>query len=224
VWPEFTAFDCHGCHRPAAVVSAPIVSVRRGGPPPGGPRLEPMQFAHVDVILPGEAAESVAKARGSVERSWTRPPDSASLEAAVRAIERAAPQMRQRLAAMPAASLAGRIAADTNAANWAEAAAALAALEAVADREIAAGGPAAPGEVRARLATLRTLLEFPIESDGGITVRFESPRGYDATAVAGHLRAVAESLGATRDGGRAHGHRPEVISDGSVLIPPHGQR
>lgn len=220
VWPEFTAFDCHGCHRPAMLVSAPTVAVRRGGSPPGGPRLEPMQFMLIDLILPGSAAESVATARAAVERSWTRPPDPASLLAAVRAIEQAGPQLGPRLAGIPAGELASRIVAGTNAANWAEAAAALAALEAIADREIAAGGSAVPGEVRARLAALRTLLEFPIESDGGITVRFESPRGYDATAVAGHLRAVAESLGAARGGGRAHGHRPGAISDGSVLIPP----
>ena len=193
-WPEFTAFDCHGCHRPAAVVSAPTVAVRRGGPPAGGPRLEPMQFAHIDLILPGEAVESVAKARESVERSWTRPPDPASLEAAVRAIEQAAPQVRRRHAAIPAGNLAGRIVADTNAANWAEAAAALAALEAVADREVAAGRLEAEGTVRSRLATLREMLEFPIETADGRTERFSSPRGYDATAIGELLRGMAEAV------------------------------
>jgi hypothetical protein len=136
----------------------------------------------------------VAKARESVERSWTRPPDPASLEAAVRAIEQAAPQVRRRLAAIPAGNLAGRIVADTNAANWAEAAAALAALEAVADREVAAGRLEAEGTVRSRLATLREMLEFPIETADGRTERFSSPRGYDATAIGELLRGVAEAV------------------------------
>ena len=194
IWPEFTAFDCHGCHRPAELVASPTVPVRRSGPPPGAPRLEPMHFAHLDVILPQAALESIANARAAVERSWIRPPESAPFDAAVRAIEHVAPRLRGELAAMPAGELAGRIVAGTNAANWAEAASALAGLEAVADREAAAGRLAAEGAVRPRLAALRKMLEFPVERVGGRTERFSSPRGYDAVAVAEHLRAIEREV------------------------------
>lgn len=192
-WPELTAFDCHGCHRPAELVSSPTVAVRRGGVPPGAPRLEPMHFAQIDIILPQSTAESVAKARAAVERSWIPPPESKPLDAAVRAIEQAGPQLGPRLAGIPARELASRIVAGTNAANWAEAAAALAALEAVADREIAAGRLDA-ANVRGSLTSLRGLLEFPVEPVDGRTERFSSPRGYDAAAVGEHLSRVAEAV------------------------------
>lgn len=113
---------------------------------------------------------------------------------AARSVEAARPGLRQRLTAIPAGELAGRIVAGTNAANWAEAVSALGALEAIADRETAAGRTAIAGDVRPRLAAVRSLLEFPVESAAGTTVRFSSPRGYDAAAVAEHLAGIADAL------------------------------
>jgi len=197
-WPELTAFDCHGCHRPAAVVSSPAVAVRRGGPPPGAPRLEPMHFMLVDLILPSAALESVATARTSVERSWTRPPDPALLLAAVREIEQARPRVHERLANVSAGDLALQIVRDVDPANWAEAATALGGLEALADREVAAGRLAAEGSVRSRLSSLRRMLEFPIETADGRNERFSSPRGYDPAAVGAGLLGVASALGEVR--------------------------
>ncbi len=195
-WPEFTAFDCHGCHRPAAFAAlAPPPSVRPDAPP-GSPRLEPMYWTHLDVFLPRAEAETMARVRGTIDRAWARVPDAGPLAEALRAVEAARPGLHERLAEAAADDLAGRIIAGTNAADWAEVVSALGGLEAVADREAAAGRLAATGEVRTRLATLRKLLEFPVEAADNETVRFSSPRGYDAAAVAEHLRAIEEALGA----------------------------
>jgi hypothetical protein len=193
-WPEFTAFDCHGCHRPAAFAALAPPSAARPDAPPGSPRLEPMYWTHFDAILPAAEAETLARVRGEIDRSWARVPDASSLAAALRAIEASRPGLHDRLAAVAAGDLAGRIVAGTNAANWAEAVSALGALEAVVDRETSADRLAATDEVRSRLSALRTLLEFPVETSAGTTERFSSPRGYDAAAVAEQLRAIAEAL------------------------------
>jgi hypothetical protein len=193
-WPEFTSFDCHGCHRPAAFAALVPPSAVRLGAPPGSPRLEPMYWTHLDVMLPAAEAEILSGARGAIDRAWARPPDSRSLAAALRAVEAARQGLHDRLSASPAGDLASRIVAGTNAANWAEAVSALGALEAVADREAAAGRLPKAGDVPTRLAALRDLLEFPVESADGETVRFSSPRDYDSAAVSEHLRSIAESL------------------------------
>jgi hypothetical protein len=194
MWPEFTAFDCHGCHRPAELVSSPTVPVRRGGIPPGAPRLEPMYWTHLDVVLPPEAAETLARVRRAIDTAWSRVPDAGPLAEAIRTVESARLDIHDRLAASDAGELADRIVAGTNAENWAEAVSALGGLEAVVDREAAAGRLTAEGALPRRLAALRRLLEFPIERVDSRTERFSSPRGYDAVAVAEHLRAIAKAV------------------------------
>ncbi|MFM9058896.1 MAG: multiheme c-type cytochrome, partial [Planctomycetaceae bacterium] len=193
-WPEFTAFDCHGCHRPAAFAAPAPQSATRPDSPPGSPRLEPMYWTHLDVILPAAEAATLARVRAGIDRAWARVPPTQSLADVLHAVEAARPGLHERLVAAPAGELAGRIVAGTNAANWAEAVSALGALEAVADREAAAGRTAIAGDVRPQFAALRELLEFPVESAAGTTVRFSSPRGYDAAAVSERLRLIAESL------------------------------
>ena len=193
-WPEFTAFDCHGCHRPAAFASAAPPSAVPADAPPGSPRLEPMVWTHLDVLLDPAAVETFARVRRRIEATWARVPEAGPLADATRAVEAARAGVHDRLAASAAGDLADRIVAGTNAANWAEAVSALAGLEAVADREVAAGRLAPDAAVRSRLAALRDLLEFPVEQAEGRTERFSSPRGYDAAAVAEHLRAIAEGV------------------------------
>lgn len=200
VWPEFTAFDCHGCHRPAALVAALRPSGIRPAAPPGSPRLDPLHFSHLDAILPPELLGKVSRARSVVDSRWTAIPAAATLAAAVRAIEEARPGLGPLLAAASAEDLARRITRGTDPANWAEAVAALGGLEAVVDREAAAGRLADEDYVRSHLAALRVLLEFPIQTVDGKTERFSSPRDYDAPAVGEHLRAIASALGPSARG------------------------
>lgn len=190
-WPEFTAFDCHGCHRPAA---AAVSAQARLASPPGGPRLEPMYWTNLDVLLDPTALATLVRVRGGIDRGWAGVPEAAPLAEAIRTVESARQAVHDRLAASTSADLANRIVAGTNAANWAEAVSALAGLEAVADRELAGGRIQADDGPRAKLAELRRLLEFPIERVDGRTERFSSPRGYDAAAIAEHLRAIAEAF------------------------------
>ena len=197
VWPEFTAFDCHGCHRPAALGAAGPARLR--APRPAGfPRLEPMYWTHLDVLAPAGTREPLLQIRDTIGRSWVRVPAAASLAAAIRAVDDARAGLHERLASRTAADLAHSLAEGTDAANWAEAVSALGGLEAIADREAAAGRLVAGGEVPRRLAGLRRLLEFPIESAGGTTERFASPRGYEPAAVADEIRSIAKAFEAGR--------------------------
>lgn len=189
-WPEFTAFDCHGCHRPAAFAPAAVPPDAR----PGSPRLEPMYWTHLDILLPPAEAKTLSLVRGAIDAAWARLPDAGPLDEAIRAVEAARTGLHDRLATATADDLAAGIVAGTNAANWAEAVSALGALEAVADREVAVGRFAVDGDVRPRLALLRELLEFPVEVADGRPVRFSSPRGYDAAAVATLLRVIATAF------------------------------
>jgi hypothetical protein len=195
VWPEFTAFDCHGCHRPAVLNAAsPPVGGRRVAPP-GSPRLEPMLWSHVDLFLPAAASDVLLEARTGVERGWSRPPDRRLLANAIEVAGRTRAGLAAHVATLSAAELAGRIAVETDATNWAEAVSAFGGLEAVAARELAAGRIAADADVFARLATLRRLLEFPIESAAGTFERFSSPRRYAAGEVGTQIAAIAAALG-----------------------------
>lgn len=194
VWPELTAFDCHGCHRPAWLAAAPRPSGLRAPVPPGSPRLEPMYWTHLDAILPPEACGPLSQAAIAIDRQWTAIPDSAVLAAAIHAIEEARPRLHEHLATRSAGDMARQIALGTDATSWAEAVSALGGLQALADSEAAAGRLADEREVRLRLASLHRLLEFPIESVNGNTERFSSPRGYDAEAVAAYLRSIAAAL------------------------------
>ena len=191
VWPEFTAFDCHGCHRPAALVTP---STPRSLAAPGSPRLEPMYWSHLDLVLPAAEVDTLTQLRGGIDRGWARMPDPQPLAAAVRAVEAARTGLHERISTASAGELAARLVAGTNVANWAEVVSALGGLEALADREMLAGRTAVDGDVRLQLAELRTRLEFPIESAAGQTVRFSSPRRYDAAAVSEQLRVIAETL------------------------------
>lgn len=193
VWPELTALDCHGCHRPAALLAAVRPSPRRTGPS-GSPRLEPMYWSHLDAILPEPAFARVSGARLAIDRRWTAIPDAAAIADALRAIDEARTGVSARLAAASAGDLALRIVRETEASNWSEAVSALGALEALADREAAGGRLATEEDVWSHLASLRRLLEFPILTVNGRTERFASPRGYDPTAVGEHLGGIARSF------------------------------
>jgi hypothetical protein len=206
VWPEFTAFDCYGCHRPAVVAADRGPAASPGGL--GVPRLEPLHWALLDTIMPAappadrpaSGAATLAAFRAEVERSWWQVPDAAAVAACRDAIAAARLHGHAALKALPAGPLADRVVQDVNTADWDEAAAALAALRAIADRATARGAsPARTAPARERLERLRGLLEFPAAAaespDPGRTAgRFDSPHGYDAAAVAAALRAVAEAL------------------------------
>jgi hypothetical protein len=212
VWPEFTAFDCYGCHRPALVAADQGPAANPGGL--GVPRLEPLHWALLDTIMPAapqadepaSGAATLAAFRAEVERRWWQVPDAAAVAACRDAIAAARLHGHAALKALPAGPLADRVVKDVNAADWDEAAAALAALRAIADRATARGAaPARTAPARERLDSLRELLEFPVAAarppDFGHTAaghtaagRFDSPRGYDAQAVSAALRAAAAAL------------------------------
>jgi hypothetical protein len=196
VWPEFTAFDCHGCHRPALLDAPAMPAVARRAAPPGSPRLEPMLWSHLDLLLPPSAVAPLAEFRGAVERGWSRVPDRRLLAAAIEGVEAARGALADHVAMIPGGELAARIAAATDATSWAEAVSAYGGLEAIAAREAAAGRIAADAEVFGMLAALRRLLEFPVESRDGGFERFSSPRRYAAGEVGATIRAIAAALAA----------------------------
>jgi hypothetical protein len=193
VWPEFTAFDCYGCHRPAV---APIdrgltVSVPSAGKHLGVPRLDPMTWSLLSVILPDEAAQTLLAFRGDVEANWWLPPSHTSIEDCRQAIEHARPGVADRLAALPAGELARDVVTGIDATSWDEAVSATRALTALVDQLATTRDVSA---ARERLATLRGLLEFQAGDLGGRRVRFDSPQGYDSASVQAELQALAESL------------------------------
>ncbi|MEI6240883.1 MAG: multiheme c-type cytochrome [Planctomycetia bacterium] len=193
VWPEFTAFDCYGCHRPAvAPLDRGLVAfVSPAGKHLGSPRLDPMTWSLLNVILPEDAAQTLLAFRGDTEANWWRPPSQASIEDCRRAIEHARPGIAGSLTALPAAALAREVVAGTDAANWDEAVSALRALTALVDQLATTRDVSA---ARTQLETLRGLLEFEEGELGGRRVRFDSPQGYDAARVQAELQALAESL------------------------------
>lgn len=197
VWPEFTAFDCHGCHRPAVLNAGGAPVGPRRAVPPGSPRLEPMLWSHLDLFLPAAAGGVLRAARDGVERGWSRGPDRLLLTRGIEAAVRTRDELAAHVAGLASGELAGRIAMETDATNWAEAVSAFGGLEAVAARELAAGRIAADADVFERLAALRRLLEFPIESAAGRVERFSSPRRYAAGEVAAEIAAIATALGRT---------------------------
>ena len=201
VWPEFTAFDCYGCHRP------PFAAADKGGdtaaasrqmspdaPRAGSPRLEPLQWALLDLVVPADTAKKLGSFRDDVEHHWWERPDAATLMACLDAIDAARAHVHPSLTDMPAGTIAKRVVTQTDPATWDEAAAALAALEAVAARAAARGvSREALAPALAGLDRLRGLLEFP-GTASGTGVRFDSPHDYDARAVREELMAIAAAL------------------------------
>jgi hypothetical protein len=193
VWPEFTAFDCYGCHRPA------VAPLDRGltaiGPAAGRrlgvPRLEPMTWSLLGVLLPEEAAHALGAFRGEVEASWWQPPSQASIAHCRRALGHARADVAGRLAVLPAATLARALVAGVDAASWDEAVSATRALTALVDQVAPTKDVSA---ARERLAVLRQLLEFQEGEFGGRRVRFDGPRDYDAARVQAELQMLATSL------------------------------
>jgi hypothetical protein len=198
-WPEFTAFDCYGCHRPPVAAGDRGGDARdRSGPPPGTPRLEPLHWALLDLVAPPDAAARLAAFRTGMESRWWERPDAATIEACLAAIDAARAHVHPALESPSSGALARRVVATVDPATWDEAAAAHAALEAMADRAAARGVPPDTlGPARSRLEMLRGLLEFPA-SGAGRPERFDSPHGYDAKAVATELDAIATALEAVR--------------------------
>jgi hypothetical protein len=194
VWPEFTAFECFGCHRPAVApldrgLAADPASASRHR---GSPRLDPMTWSLLGVILPQKTARSLDAVRAEVEDHWWLPPSQASLAAGRREIEEARQVVSGRLAAVPSATLARDMIAGIDAERWDEAVTATRALTAVVDhlattRDVSIA--------RQRLVKLRSLLEFRETELGGRRVRFDSPQGYEAARVRAELEAIVTALG-----------------------------
>ena len=205
VWPEFTAFDCYGCHRPAVSAvdrdghtAAALRQTSLDAPPVGTPRLEPLQWALLDLVAPADTAAKLKAFRHDAEHRWWERPDAATILACLDSIDAARAHVHPALADMSAGTIARRVVDQTDPATWDEATAALAALEAVAARAAARGTP--PGSLAAaqdRLTKLRSLLEFP-ENVAGRGIRFDSPHDHDARAVAEELRAIAAALEVVR--------------------------
>ena len=198
-WPEFTAFDCYGCHRP------PVPAVDRGNTHRaptraalGTPRLEPLHWSLLDIALPADAAARLSAFRAEAERRWWERPDVATITACLDAIDAARAHVDPALESAAAGALALRVADDVDPENWDEAVAAHAALEAVVARAAARGVPRESLEAAmARLKTLRGLLEFPAGTPPR-SHRFDSPHDYDTRAVTVELRAIATALEAVQ--------------------------
>lgn len=203
-WPEFTAFDCYGCHRP------PVAAIDRGlppGRPAASPRLQPLLWAQLGLLAPVNTAASVHALHDAVQRRWFTRPDRSALEAARAALAAARLEVGRRLAAVPDRALAAAIVQGTNPDSWDESAAALWGLEAVATRAAERRG-AAPGAVGPRLAAARRLLEFDVVRGPGGEVRFDSPRRHDARAIRVALEGIAALFADGDTSARGEHERP----------------
>ena len=195
-WPEFTAFDCYSCHRPpvAAVDRGETVGGADRPTPLGTPKLEPLHWSLLDLVVQGDTAARLTSLRRDIEYRWWERPDAVTISACLDAIDAARAHVQPALAGMSAGTVAERVVGQIDPANWDEATAAHAALEAVIARAAAHGVPAESlAAAVARLNTLRGLLEFPGDTTGGKR-RFDSPHDYDAKAVAAELRGIAAAL------------------------------
>jgi len=166
--------------------------------PLGGPQLEPLHWALLDIVLPSETAAKLKVFRDSVEHRWWERPDAAMISACLDAIDAARAHTHPALADASASAIAERVVTQTDPATWDEATAALAAFEALAARAAVRGTPAESlATAEARLKNLRSLLEFP-GNVAGREIRFDSPHDYDSKAVAAELAAIAAALDAVR--------------------------
>jgi len=205
VWPEFTAFDCYGCHRPAIAAAdrdGDTTAIPRQTLPDaahvGTPRLEPLHWSLLDIVMPADMAARLYACRHDVQHHWCDRPDAATILACLDTIDAARTHVHPALADMSAGTIAKRVVAQTDPATWDEATAALAALEAVAARAAARGTSSESLAVAvARLTKLRSLLEFP-GNVAGRGIRFDSPHDHDTRAVAVELKAIATALEAVR--------------------------
>lgn len=189
-WPELSAFDCYGCHRPALAAAdrgQPVAASR------GRIRLEPLAWSLIDVAAPDVGAE-LGSLESDIERGWWLPPDADRLRG-----------MASRLAATVRDGGTGdaalvrqaveRAVATTDPANWDEVVALATMLEAVVDDQRAKGPPGeGTAAAAAAIADLRRLLAFEAQGSGATRVRFNNPRGHDPAAVRGALGAAAKSV------------------------------
>lgn len=190
VWPEFTAFECYGCHRPPI---APFDRSPTGtaGRVRGSPRVDPMIWSLLGVILPEGAARATDATREDLETDWWLPPSQAVIENCRREIAQARPGVGGRLAALAPATLARQVLSGVDFERWDEAVSATRALTAIVDQLAATRDMT---DARQRLERIRKLLEFREANVGGRQVRFDSPQGYDATRVRAELEAVIPTL------------------------------
>lgn len=191
VWPEFTAFDCYGCHRP------PVAAIDRGAAPSrpaARADLQPLLWAQVDLLLPADTSASVHAVRDAVQRHWFTRPARSAVEAARAAVHAARADIGRRLAARSDAVLAASIMEASDTTSWDESTAALWALEAVVARAAGRRGEAVAVAAAPRLDAARRLLEFDAVTSPAGRVRLDSPRRHDAVAIRAALEAVAALL------------------------------
>ena len=189
-WPEFTAFDCYGCHRPAlsaGALSAPSPGIQPIQPP-GIPRPDPLVWALLESFVPAEAYAAVEGARDALAARWMDPPALDTFQGALAAIDRGMPGAADRLRALPPGEQAAAIAAAADLRAWGEAAVALAALEAV----VAQAGSG--DRVAAELAALKDLLAFPIGEGPDGPIRHDSPHPYDPAAAAAAVERIVAGI------------------------------
>lgn len=216
-WPEFTAFDCYGCHRP------PVAAIDRGvlpGRPAVSPDLQPLLWAQLDLLLPADTSASVHTVRDAVHRRWFTRPDRAAVEAARAAVAKARADIGRRLALEPDAALAAAIVRASDPDSWDESAAALWALEAVVARAAGRRGEALAVAAAPRLAAARRLLEFDSVRGPAGEVRFDSPRRHDARAIQAALDAIAALVAAGGEHGTPNGALGRQGRTAGILSSP----
>ena len=187
-WPDFAAFDCYSCHRLPLPHEDPLASP--GALPPGTPRLEPLQWALLDLATPAGQAAELARFRETVERQWWRAPSAKLLQTALMSLEHAAGPPT----AAPETSgrLAQSVVAGVDPAIWNEAAAAFQALDALSARAQSQGASVTESAaLEAGLKRLRAVLEFTTEERSGQRLQFNSPHQFDAGLVAQELDRLA---------------------------------
>ena len=187
-WPEFTSFDCYGCHRPALVAGA-LSAPSPGIKPPGIPRPDPLAWALLDRIIPPEERGAVEGIRGALTARWMDPPAPGEFQAALAAIDRSQARAADHLRAIPPREQATAIAAGADLRVWGEAAVTLGALEAVAAQ---AG---AGDRVATELAMLKALLAFPVGAGPDGPIRHDSPHPYDPVAAREAVDRIVAAIG-----------------------------
>ena len=189
VWPEFTAFDCYGCHRqPVAQIDrAPGDRSTIAPPRLGRMRLEPMRWVLMEEFLPEDVGRMVAALRADIENNWWLPPRPDAIEACRRALYDSRHRVTDQLKTMAPATLARRAIEGIDATSWDDAVIAIKVFNGLADR---LEGREDVTVLRQHVASLRTLLEFSEERVDGRSRRFDSPHDYDPAAVRAECEAM----------------------------------